>query len=130
MKVGIIAFCPKVYFFTRPQNYMNRILLLICISFSFSWAIAQESTRADLIPDPLLAGEDSERQGQWVDSVYASMSLDQKLGQLLMIDAFSQEGPAKREKLEALIKIIMLVGLFFPKEVRSAKLSGLIVFNR
>ena len=115
MKVGIIAFCPKVYFFTRPQNYMNRILLFICLSFSFSWAIAQESTRAELIPDPLLAGEDSERQGQWVDSVYASMSLDQKLGQLLMIDAFSQEGPAKREKLEALIKNYHVGGVIFSK---------------
>ena len=115
MKVGIIAFYPKVYFFTRPKNYMNRILLLICLSFSFSWAIAQESTRVDLIPDPLLAGEDSERQGQWVDSVYASMSLDQKLGQLLMIDAFSQEGPAKREKLEALIKNYHVGGVIFSK---------------
>ena len=54
-------------------------------------------------------------QQQWVDSVYATMSLEQKLGQLLMIDAFSQEGPEKRKKLEALIDQYHIGGVIFSK---------------
>ena len=94
---------------------MNRILLFICFSIYFSWTYAQDNTPADFTPDPLLASEDLKGQEHWVDSVYARMSLDQKLGQLLMIDAFSQEGPEKREKLETLIKNYHVGGVIFSK---------------
>ena len=65
--------------------------------------------------DPLIDKNNPLKQQQWVDSVYASMSLEQKLGQLLMIDAFSQEGPEKRKKLAAQIAEFHIGGVIFSK---------------
>ena len=53
-------------------------LFLVLIAFSSS---AQNF-------HPLLA-DDAEAQKKWVDSVYAQMSLDEKIGQLFMVDVFS-----------------------------------------
>ncbi len=42
-------------------------------------------------PDPLVA-VDYEAQQQWVDSTYAQLSFDEKIGQLFMVMAFSEQG--------------------------------------
>ena len=46
---------------------------------------------AQTIDDPLLS-KDWEAQKQWIDSVYAQMSTDEKIGQLFMVMAFSEQG--------------------------------------
>lgn len=123
MKVGTIAFYLKVYFLPSPVFLMSRVILVFLFSFFFSWTNAQEKIRAGSLLDPLLDKDQAERQEQWVDSVYTSMNLDQKLGQLFMIDAYSQEGHEKREKLAALIKKYHIGGVIFSKggPVRQAK---------
>lgn len=42
-------------------------------------------------PDPLLA-INYEAQQEWVDSTYSSLTLDEKIGQLFMVMAFSEQG--------------------------------------
>ena len=48
-------------------------------------------------PDPLLA-VNYEAQQEWVDSTYSSLTLDEKIGQLFMVMAFSEQG---KEHFEA-----------------------------
>jgi len=53
-------------------------------------------------PDPLVA-VDCEAQQQWVDSTYAQLSFDEKIGQLFMVMAFSEQG---KEHFDAISKNI------------------------
>ena len=53
-------------------------------------------------PDPLVA-VDYEAQQQWVDSTYAQLSFDEKIGQLFMVMAFSEQG---KEHFDAISKNI------------------------
>ncbi|MDB4717209.1 beta-N-acetylglucosaminidase, partial [Flavobacteriaceae bacterium] len=59
-----------------------RILLISLLSFC---SVYSQTT------DPLLS-TDYEAQQKWVDSVYSSLTLDQKIGQLFMVMAFSEQG--------------------------------------
>lgn len=94
---------------------MKRFLFFLFLSGP-CWLISgQNVANADQPSDPLVDHIEAERQAQWVDSVYNSMSLDQKLGQLLMIDAFSQEGPKKRKILERHIAKYHIGGIIFSK---------------
>ena len=58
-------------------------LALLCVSFTY----AQTNV------DPLLTA-DWKAQEQWVDSIYTQLSLDEKIGQLFMVMAFSEQGEA------------------------------------
>ena len=51
---------------------------------------------------PLAVENDLENQQIWVDSVYSNMSLEQKVGQLFMVDVFSRDPKAKTDKLKSL----------------------------
>ena len=59
-----------------------RILLISLLSFC---SVYSQTT------DPLLS-TDYAAQQKWVDSVYSSLTLDQKIGQLFMVMAFSEQG--------------------------------------
>ena len=47
---------------------------------------------------PLQIENDLLNQEKWVDSIYNSMSLNEKVGQLFMVDVFSKD-PVKKNKL-------------------------------
>lgn len=49
-------------------------------------------------PNPLLT-VDAEAQTKWVDSIYNSMTLEEKVGQLFMVQAFSNQGIAHENKI-------------------------------
>ncbi len=49
----------------------------------------------------------------WVDSVYASMSEDERLGQLFMVRAHSDKGPEHQREVEKLIREEHVGGLLF-----------------
>ncbi len=57
---------------------------------------------------PFLKGTD-----QWVDSVYKSLSFDEKIAQLFMIAAYSDRGDDHVEELSKLIKEYNIGGLIF-----------------
>lgn len=67
---------------------------------------------AQTIDDPLLA-KDWEAQQQWVDSIYAQMSTDEKIGQLFMVMAFSEQGETHFNQIKNQVKEYHLGGIIF-----------------
>ncbi|HSI90968.1 MAG TPA: glycoside hydrolase family 3 N-terminal domain-containing protein, partial [Adhaeribacter sp.] len=53
------------------------------------------------------------REKNWVDSVFNSMSTDQRLGQLFMIAAFSNKDEASYKKIDQLVRDYHIGGLMF-----------------
>ncbi|GAB2770133.1 glycoside hydrolase family 3 N-terminal domain-containing protein [Salinimicrobium soli] len=74
---------------------------------------------------PLIA-EDHELQRKWVDSIYDQMSLEEKVGQLFMVDAFSSDPPAKADSIKKLIEQYHIGGIIFSTggPVRQARLNN------
>lgn len=62
--------------------------------------------------DPLKT-KDSIAQNKWVDSIMASMNLDQKIGQLFMVPAFSNKDKAHTDFIKNTIKKYKIGGLIF-----------------
>ncbi len=92
------------------------ILLLVFIT---SFQVYSQSS------NPLIAKEISEQQA-WVDSVYKSMSLQERIGQLFMVDVFSSDPKAKTDAIKALIRNNQIGGVIFSKggPMRQAKLNN------
>lgn len=63
---------------------------------------------------PLLS-EDTVDQKKWVDSLYADMSLEEKIGQLFMVDIFSSKGDAAADNIKKLIDDYHIGGVIFSK---------------
>ncbi|MEM9681320.1 MAG: glycoside hydrolase family 3 N-terminal domain-containing protein, partial [Bacteroidota bacterium] len=76
-------------------------------------------------PNPLLS-EDAESQQVWVDSLYNSMSLEEKIGQLYMVQVFSNKGIKHENEIVGLIKNQHIGGVIYSKggPVRQAKLNN------
>ncbi|MBQ0740621.1 hypothetical protein J9332_40720, partial [Aquimarina celericrescens] len=58
------------------KNYLKVVFMMTF--FSFNCVFSQSS----------LFSEDINKQRKWVESVYSNLSLDEKIGQLYMIDVF------------------------------------------
>ncbi len=69
---------------------------------------------------------DSVSQQRWVDTQYDGMTLQEKVGQLFMVRAFSNQGSEHVESIKKLIKENHIGGLIFSKggPVRQAKLNN------
>ena len=67
---------------------------------------------AQTIDDPLLS-KDWEAQKQWIDSVYAQMSTDEKIGQLFMVMAFSEQGELHFNQIKSQVEEYHLGGIIF-----------------
>ncbi|WP_417887494.1 glycoside hydrolase family 3 N-terminal domain-containing protein [Zunongwangia sp.] len=99
------------------MSFKKRVLSGIFILFS-SFLLAQT-------PDPLVTA-DSLAQKKWVDSIYSNFSLEQKLGQLFMVDVFSNTSQQNLNYVESLIKNYHIGGVIFSKggPVREAKITN------
>ena len=76
--------------------------ILLCVN-----SIAQTKS------DPLYKNE---QQIQWVDSLYQKMSLDQKIGQLFMVAAYSNKGNSHKQELINLIQNEEIGGMIFMQD--------------
>ncbi len=98
---------------------MKRLLLLLYLGY-FGTLFSQNH--------PLLLSDETERKAQvaWVDSVYNSLSLDQKIGQLFIVDVFSNKDQAHFDYIKSLVKNEHIGGLIFSKggPVRQANLTN------
>ncbi|WP_203295781.1 glycoside hydrolase family 3 N-terminal domain-containing protein [Luteirhabdus pelagi] len=76
--------------------------------------------------NPLIVKAEEEQQKQWVDSIYGNMSLQEKIGQLFMVDVFSSDSQAKFDKVNDLIDNQYIGGIIFSKggPQRQAKLNN------
>ena len=102
---------------------MRQFFLLIIFSFLTVYTFAQVSNP--------LEKKDSVAQTRWVDSVYQSMSLPEKIGQLFMVDVFSSDPKEKIDKVRKLIEDHKIGGVIFSKggPVRQAKLNNWPIFS-
>ncbi len=107
---------------------MRKIFLSLCLSlFSFlSWQCVSQTENA-INPDEQrrmdslqrletyrkarIAYED--RRTAWADSVLDSLTLDQKIGQLFMVAAYSNRDETHTQELERIIKNYQIGGLIF-----------------
>ena len=98
---------------------MKKLFITTLILFSFNFLSAQEFY-------PLLSEKDQTNQKKWVDSIYNSMSIQEKVGQLFMVDVFSKDSKDKTDLINSLIKDYYIGGIIFSKggPVRQAKLSN------
>lgn len=76
--------------------------------------------------NPLIVVDDLEGQQQWVDSIYGTMSLQEKVGQLFMADVFSSDPKTKTDKIKDLIQDYFIGGIIFSKggPYRQARLNN------
>ena len=81
-----------------------RYILILSLLFS--------QVNGQTLSDPLLVVGD-EYQEKWVDSVYSSMNLVQKVGQLFVVQAFSNRGVSHSEKISNEIINNAIGGLIF-----------------
>ena len=63
-------------------------------------------------PDPLIS-ENSKHQQKWVDSIYQSLSLDQKIGQLFTPMVFSKKDEDHFDEIKNLIEKYYIGGIIF-----------------
>lgn len=73
--------------------------------FSFNCVFSQSS----------LFSEDINKQRKWVESVYSSLSLEEKIGQLFMIDVFTNKSDSELESIKRFIKSNHIGGVIFSK---------------
>lgn len=73
-----------------------------------------------------LVTQDSLQQKQWVDSLYHKMSLEEKVGQLFMVDVFSNKSKQETNQVKKLIEEHHIGGVIFSKggPVQQAKLTN------
>jgi len=98
---------------------MRKLFLLLTLSLISSAFYAQEIT------NPLLANN-VEGQKKWVDSVYNSLSLKEKIAQLYMVQVFSSQNEAEKTKVLDQIKNNKIGGIIYSKggPYRQAKLNN------
>ncbi|SDG98197.1 glycoside hydrolase family 3 N-terminal domain-containing protein [Psychroflexus sediminis] len=82
----------------------SKVVFLMAF-FSFTCVLAQNS----------LFSEDINSQRKWVDSLYSNLSLEEKIGQLFMIDVFTNKSDAELENIADFIKTNHIGGVIFSK---------------
>ncbi|WP_282042703.1 glycoside hydrolase family 3 N-terminal domain-containing protein [Winogradskyella flava] len=100
------------------MRYLSLILFCLCVQINF----AQE-----LYNHPLLS-EDPIQQQKWVDSVYNSMSVKERIGQLYMVQVMSENSAKVNNKIVDLIKNEHIGGVIYSNggPYRQAKLNNLL----
>lgn len=94
-------------------------------SLFFTFLVGTFTLLSQNVPDPLLSF-DKKKQTQWVDSIYQSMTLEEKVGQLFMVAAYSNRDSLHVKEIDSLIEKYHLGGLIFFQggPVRQARLTN------
>jgi len=90
---------------------LGAICLTVVLSFvnlSISNDPIEDADVGDKLFPPFLIADDI-----WVDSVFNSLSQDERIAQLLMVQAYSNKGQKHQEHIENLIKNFKIGGLIF-----------------
>ncbi|REG83510.1 glycoside hydrolase family 3 N-terminal domain-containing protein [Algoriphagus antarcticus] len=91
------------------SNKLWRVFAVGIIGLIFSSGKIDESLK---IADPL-STTDSMAQLNWVDSVFSSLTFDERLGQLFMVAAYSNKDQKHVDEISNLVKTENLGGLIF-----------------
>lgn len=98
------------------MQYLKSLVLFLC----FTCVMVAQDTPNPLLDKNLVA------QQQWVDSLYNNMSLEEKIGQLYMVQVFSSQSEQEKTNVVNLIRDNKIGGLIYSKggPVRQAKLNN------
>jgi len=98
------------------MQYLKYLVLLLV----FTSVLHAQDT-----PNPLL-DKDPVAQQKWVDDLYDSMTLEEKIGQLYMVQVFSKQTAREKNTIVNLIRDNKIGGLIYSKggPVRQAKLNN------
>lgn len=90
------------------------------------WQPVEASVESRVADRDPLVSVDPQRQARWVDSVFHSMSFEDRLGQLFMVAAYSNKDQRHKEEISKLIREQKLGGLIFFQggPVRQAHLTN------
>ncbi|MGB1307727.1 MAG: glycoside hydrolase family 3 N-terminal domain-containing protein [Oceanihabitans sp.] len=104
-----------------------RSLYTILTLFIFSISCQAQDAKPLIEKDtnPLLA-KDAVSQTKWVDSLYSNMTLQEKIGQLFMVQVFSNQDAKNKAKVVSLIKDQKIGGVIYSNggPIRQAKLNN------
>ncbi len=97
---------------------MKNVYRLIMV-LAFAKAYSQQTSH------PLIAPQ-IESQQQWVDSVYQSLTLEERIGQLFMVDLFSNKEKAHVDRVRKLVAEYKIGGVIFSKggPIQQARLTN------
>lgn len=97
---------------------MIKKILFISLVFTVAFLKAQNT-------DPLKA-KDTLAQNKWVDTLLNNMSIDEKIGQLFMVQAYSNKDEAHTKFIEKLIDTFHVGGLIFMQgtPIKQAELNN------
>src|SRR5690625_4053540 len=103
---------------------MKNIFLTFLGIFTFVFGFSQQQVKEK--PVYPLTTTDSIAQKEWVDSLYQKMTLEEKVGQLFMVDLFPEESQKNIDKVKNLIKNYHVGGVIFFKGTpyQQAKLTN------
>ncbi len=98
------------------MRYLSLILICFCVQINFA---------QDLSANPLQS-KDSIQQQKWVDTLYNSMSIEERIGQLFMVQVFSNKGKTHESGIAKLIKNQHIGGLIYSNggPIRQARLNN------
>ncbi|SDX17728.1 glycoside hydrolase family 3 N-terminal domain-containing protein [Aequorivita viscosa] len=98
---------------------MKKALLFIFTLFVCFTVLSQER-------NPLIVKGEFINQKKWVDSIYENMTIQEKMGQLFMVDIFSSDPKSKSDKIKDLISNYHIGGVIFSKggPMQQAKLNN------
>ena len=98
------------------MRYLALILIFSCLQFSFA---------QDYAKNPLQT-KDSIQQKKWVDDLFDSLSIEERIGQLFMVQVFSDKGKAHESEIAKLITEQHIGGLIYSNggPVSQAKLNN------
>ncbi len=101
-------------------------IYIYCIALFAALSIASVSSVSGVEP-MLLKKVDRQRMDQWVDSVFNSMSLDERIGQLITIHMPGDNTAANRQRIENLVSNKHAGGILFLKGTpeKQAELTNL-----
>lgn len=91
------------------MKFFKTIIIFALISIAFSWNTKEANQPIENEVPPFYQYVES----PWVDSVLASMSIEEKIGQLFMVAAYSNKDERHFSKIDKLIKEQHIGGLIF-----------------
>ncbi|MBE9490457.1 MAG: serine hydrolase [Bacteroidetes bacterium] len=97
-----------------------RIKLLLIVIVGFVNLTAGQNAKSPLI------AQDVELQQKWVDSIYADMTIEEKVGQLFMVMVFSNQDKKTHQSIVKQIKENKIGGVIYSKggPIRQAQLNN------
>ncbi|MGR7814196.1 glycoside hydrolase family 3 N-terminal domain-containing protein [Lacinutrix undariae] len=109
------------------MKFLVSFIYILCFA-AFNFSCAQNQNTSDSIPitrSPL-AHKNVDAQKKWVDSIYNSLSLNDKVAQLFMVQVFSSQDAKTKSKIVKLVRDNHIGGLIYSKggPVRQAQLNN------